>query len=271
MYRVHSPQEYRFAGDNVHVLYLTQWVSIYQFLFGFVLAPLLMVPGVVSPTGSTLSEIVESFVGGWNCFLGTSDVCGRSSVPFWLMVGYCGINFAFNTLGLSLTKHGGAALNSLSYSMLLPLTTLSYALPFLGPFQEGVHAPTLIGLGLVLAGFVCYEYREFVKSCKEGADSRDVSPSVQSSSGVTPKGAEAAALLASMDEGASMSSAPSFQERLVLLPLQISTGQHRGKREGGVVTYSAIPEPREQELVSVNVMGGGRSGSALSNNGHGQV
>ena len=33
-------KEYKFADGNVHVLYLTQWVSIYQFLFGFFLAPL---------------------------------------------------------------------------------------------------------------------------------------------------------------------------------------------------------------------------------------
>ena len=55
-----------------------------------------------------------------------------------LLIGYCGVNFVFNTIGLYLTKHAGAALNSISFSMLLPLTTMSYALPFLGKNREEI-------------------------------------------------------------------------------------------------------------------------------------
>jgi hypothetical protein len=39
-------------------------VSIYQFLFGFVLMPLQLLPGVGSDTGMTLPEIGRSFARG---------------------------------------------------------------------------------------------------------------------------------------------------------------------------------------------------------------
>jgi drug/metabolite transporter (DMT)-like permease len=42
-------KESRFAQDDIHPLYLSQWVSIYQFLFGFVLAPLQLIPGISTP------------------------------------------------------------------------------------------------------------------------------------------------------------------------------------------------------------------------------
>ena len=62
---------------------------------------------------------------------------------------------------------GGAALNSISYSMLLPITTLSNALPALGPYREQIQAPTIIGLLVVLSGFFAYEVsaRFYAASC----------------------------------------------------------------------------------------------------------
>ena len=50
-------------GSNVHVLYLTQTVSIYQFLFGFVLAPLQLFPGIGTATGQSMADITHSFTG----------------------------------------------------------------------------------------------------------------------------------------------------------------------------------------------------------------
>ena len=37
-----------------------------------------------------------------------------------------------NTTGLYLTKHGGAVLNSISFSLLLPITTILFSVPLLG-------------------------------------------------------------------------------------------------------------------------------------------
>mmetsp|Transcript_82036 Transcript_82036/g.163889 ORF Transcript_82036/g.163889 Transcript_82036/m.163889 type:complete len:498 (+) Transcript_82036:230-1723(+) len=151
-------KEHRFASDDISPLYLTQWVSIYQFLFGFLLMPLQLVPGVASAQGLTAGQTVSSFRGGWACYLERSGACPSTSAgTFWLLPAYVFVNYLFNTLGLFLTKHGGANLNSISYSMLLPLATLSNALPFLGSFREDLQMSTLLGLGVVLGGFAVYE------------------------------------------------------------------------------------------------------------------
>ena len=155
-------KERRFAGDEVHVLYLTQCVSCYQFLFGFVLAPLQSLPGVSTAAGQTPADIVAAFHGGYECFLARSADCPPREGTTWLLLGYCAVNFVLNTTGLVLTKHGSAALNAISYALILPLTTVSYSLPFLGAHREELRAPTLVGLLVVLAGFLLYERDEIL-------------------------------------------------------------------------------------------------------------
>ena len=50
------------------------------------------------------------------------------------MAGYCALNIVYNTAGLYVAKHGSAALNVLTYALLLPLTTLLFSVrPLLGP------------------------------------------------------------------------------------------------------------------------------------------
>jgi len=76
----------------------------------------------------------------WQCWLEVPGACPPgSSHTFWLLPGYCLVNFVFNMLGLFLTSEGGASLNAISYSMLLPLTTLSNSLPLLGKFRENLQ------------------------------------------------------------------------------------------------------------------------------------
>ena len=149
-------KERRFAGDEVHVLYLTQCVSCYQFLFGFVLAPLQAVPGVSTAAGQSPAAIAAAFRGGYECFRARAADCPPREGTTWLLLGYCAVNFVLNTTGLVLTKHGSAALNAISYALILPLTTVSYSLPFLGAHREELRAPTLVGLLVVLAGFLLY-------------------------------------------------------------------------------------------------------------------
>ena len=156
-------KERRFAGDQVHVLYLTQCVSCYQFLFGFVLAPLQSLPGVSTAAGQTPAAIVAAFHGGYECFLARATDCPPREGTAWLLLGYCAVSFVLNTTGLLLTKHGSAALNAISYALILPLTTLGYSLPFLGAHRGScARAPTLVGLLVVLAGFLLCERDEIL-------------------------------------------------------------------------------------------------------------
>jgi len=64
-------KEKAFKRDRVDVLYLTQWVSIFQLLFGLGLAPLQVLPGIGSAHGIPLSSIPSSFLHSWLCFLQT--------------------------------------------------------------------------------------------------------------------------------------------------------------------------------------------------------
>ena len=50
-----------------------------------------------------------------------------------------------NTTGLYLTKHGGAVLNSISFSLLLPITTILFSVPLLGEFRESIFPATYVG------------------------------------------------------------------------------------------------------------------------------
>ena len=98
-------------------------------LFGFVLGPLQLLPGVGSDGGRSWAEICDSFVRGLRCFLqydddeadggaaalavggGPGGSCGPAHAG--LLCGYVALNFVFNTLGLYLTKHGSAVLQSI--------------------------------------------------------------------------------------------------------------------------------------------------------------
>jgi hypothetical protein len=149
-------KESRFRDEEMDVCWLTQSVSVYQFLLAFALAPLQVIPGVGSVDGLSLAAIWESFVGGWACFGETeaSGCAGRHTCALLFL--YVFVNFLFNTIGLWLTKHGGAVLNSISYALLVPGTTFFFSIPLLGPFCESLHATTIFGLCTVIAGFFLY-------------------------------------------------------------------------------------------------------------------
>ena len=163
-------KEARFSREPMEVTYLTQSVSIYQMLLGFALAPLQVLPGIGSANGQSWSAILSSFRDGLDCFLGAEpsslsndrEGCAwdarHSASPAVLLLAYVLVNFVFNTMGLYLTKHGGAVLNSISYSLLLPLTTILFSLPILGPYRETAMPSTFAGLVVVMAGFALWRY-----------------------------------------------------------------------------------------------------------------
>jgi hypothetical protein len=150
-------KELKFAEANLDVWYLTQWVSFWQLLVGFLFAPALTLPGFASADGIPWTEIKSNFADGARCFLETTDECAAGHA-FWLLTGYCLINVLYNTLGLYLVKEGSAVLNGLSYSLVLPFSTLAFSLPFLGTNRESLRATTFVGLVTVMAGFMLYQH-----------------------------------------------------------------------------------------------------------------
>ena len=90
---------------------------------------------------------------GMDCFLHRDEEC-REKGAFWLLVAYIFVNFAFNTLGLYLVKHGSSVLNAISYAIILPLTVISFCLPILGRYQESFNGLTIVGLVVSVMWFV---------------------------------------------------------------------------------------------------------------------
>lgn len=154
-------KEYAFKNLSVHVIFLTQWVSIFQFLLGFLVSPLQSLPGMGSTSGVELNQIIPKFIDGFYCFLETTQVCS-SRRTFLLVTGYCFVNFIFNTLGLYLVKSGSATLNSISYAIILPLTTLMFSMPLLGIYQEPFQLNTIFGLIAVLLGFMIWKSEQIL-------------------------------------------------------------------------------------------------------------
>lgn len=153
-------KEATFEDIHLDVWYLTQWVSIWQFVVSFAYMPLLVMPGFGSKQGMSFQQVLSAFSDGWACYIEEDPDCADGHA-FMLLTGYCGVNVCFNTLGLYLTKHGSAVLNALSYSILLPFTTILFFTPLLGPYQEPLTrnaSYTFIGLVVVLVGFAIYQW-----------------------------------------------------------------------------------------------------------------
>lgn len=148
-------KEKGFAHMHVHVIYLTQMVSIYQLLVGFVLGLLQVFPGVGTVEGSSIAEITNQFISGVKCYLFMDAQC-REDYTFFLLTGYCVLNFVFNTTGLYLVKHDSAVLSTLTNALVLPLTCLAFSFPMMGKYREPFDFVTLFGLCIVLSGFAIW-------------------------------------------------------------------------------------------------------------------
>ncbi|CAD7945538.1 unnamed protein product [Amoebophrya sp. A120] len=203
-------KERSFRQQKINVWYLTQWVSIYQFFLTFLFLPLtnyyammsspstsstlvghdsagldknglLSTPSAGGASSSTTPEGVDNLPSaststewgslslGLQCFDGELAFCAQHSLGLALCL-YTLVNVLFNTLGLYLTKHGSAVLNSLAYSILLPITTLFYFTPFAPAITKQsfdfatcfVLIPSLV---LVLCGFAVFRlYGEAVNA-----------------------------------------------------------------------------------------------------------
>jgi drug/metabolite transporter (DMT)-like permease len=163
-------KEHGFKNLKVHVIYLTQWVSIYQLVWGFLLLPLQQIPGLGSENGLTLDQSVQSLQSGWRCFTHENPGCAERNA-MGLLTGYILTNFAFNLMGLYLVKHGSSVLNAISYAIILPLTVISFTLPILGAYQEEFNWDTIAGLVVVLLGFFIWRSADISDS-----DSEDDTP-----------------------------------------------------------------------------------------------
>mmetsp|Transcript_34430 Transcript_34430/g.83280 ORF Transcript_34430/g.83280 Transcript_34430/m.83280 type:complete len:521 (+) Transcript_34430:136-1698(+) len=147
-------KEMAFRHQKIDVLYLTQWVSVFQFFIGFLLAPMQNLPGFGRPDADKI-DVYGQMNEGISCWLERVPKC-RNRSTFILLPGYVAINFIFNTLGLYITKRSSAVMTSIAYALLLPMTAITFSLQIMGPYRERITNYTWIGLFLALSGFLIY-------------------------------------------------------------------------------------------------------------------
>jgi drug/metabolite transporter (DMT)-like permease len=200
-----------FREQEFDVWYLTQWVSIFQFLISFAFIPILCLPGFGGVNGTPLSDVPAQLSGGWHCYMEWSDDC-RGRQTFLLLNLYCFVNVIYNTLGLYLTKVGSALLNAISYALLLPNTTLLFFTPLVGPVQEPLTVYsyfTVVGLIVVVIGFAFYQHYDLgVGRSRSATDDGDP-----------------------IDDIMVMSKQPTFQERVIGLDTAHGSSDDFGLKE----------------------------------------
>jgi hypothetical protein len=145
-----------------------------------------------------------------------------------------------NTTGLYLTKHGGAVLNSISFSLLLPITTILFSVPLLGEFRESIFPATYVGIVVLITGFAMWRYFQAQHdallaelAARESAAAKDASDGATSQ------------LPGALCGNRSIHSSP-FPR-----PMTAAWDQRRGRRDPGVPT-----SPSHQTLFNLSFKGG---------------
>jgi drug/metabolite transporter (DMT)-like permease len=91
-------KEWRFADSEVHVIYLTQWVSSFQLLFGF-----LLFPAQCLTAGVPLETATRTFLDDAVLVATGADAYRTSLLALYVLN-----NFILNTSGIVVLKLGGA-------------------------------------------------------------------------------------------------------------------------------------------------------------------
>ena len=149
-------KEVAFKGnDRINVILLTQFVSLYQLGLGLLQLPLF---GLLQ--NQSLAQVADQLAAGYDCFLERTASCQQTHA-FALLFWYCALNFIYNTSGLFLVKHGSATLNAIVAAVILPLSVLSFSLPFLSAdVYEPFQLDTILGLAVVVVGFLLWRRGE---------------------------------------------------------------------------------------------------------------
>ena len=149
-------KETGFRDHHINVWEMTAITTFYQTMLSFPLAIFqLFFSGDPSRAlrGYSVAELAANFRDGFRFSLGA---------PGLLLLGYCGVNMAFNVAGLLVTKAGakhglGSVLCSMAYAVKLPISSLLFSSTLLlGDFAESISVFNVLGVLVVTTGFVLY-------------------------------------------------------------------------------------------------------------------
>ncbi len=151
-------REYVFRNrKKLDIFYMMAWVSVFQFLFGFLCIPLLAIPAF---GGTSLSDIPDQITIGYNCLVGnhvTGLECHEGSAPVWFLLGYIILNFLVTILRLLLIKKASAVILQVTNAIALLTSNIMFCSEaIMGPDTESFNAYDAGGLVIVLVGFVIF-------------------------------------------------------------------------------------------------------------------
>lgn len=160
---------------EIDPIYWNLWITIFQTFYSLLFA----VPtGYISEPRVPADEFFSNFWDGFKCTFGYSsldtgchpDHCHLwGPLFFWL--------YQFSTFGLAISmivllKYGGANLMFLGSTLILPISNLAFALPFM-PNATAVHFTDILGLCVILFGLGLYKYAASFDESEEGNNNDD--------------------------------------------------------------------------------------------------
>lgn len=155
------------SGKNLDPLFLNGWVSLYQLLFGLLLA----VPAAMTASPPIYPvDLPKNIRDGMRCYVGTGTIEGGChpdddcpDSPLYVNI-FLIFNVGFNVLVIYLLKYGSANILFLAFTVSVPLGNLLFALPFV-PTAAPMHFLDIVGLTIILLGLVLYQFGERVTAC----------------------------------------------------------------------------------------------------------
>lgn len=155
-------KEKALGETEVDVMYLNGWVAVFQLLVSIPLAfPSAWIQGM------PMNAIWPNIVMGTKCWFGYNSVTAEfnpynqdiddcSMAPFYVNA-YLFFNIIYNFLIILVLKHGSANILFMASTVIVPLSNVAFALPFV-PRHQPLHVWDILGLFVILGGLVIYRF-----------------------------------------------------------------------------------------------------------------
>jgi len=169
-------KEIALGETELDPIYLNAWIAVFQFLFSI---PLTIPAALMSDPPVHPADLPSNLWNGLKCWFGVSmltcdaddDSCYSDQCylygPLYVNI-YIIFNVGYNILIIMILKWGSANLLWLAMTVMVPLGSIAFALPFM-PEAQKLTVFVVIGLLVILAGLFGYRMGPDIwdKRCKK--------------------------------------------------------------------------------------------------------
>lgn len=147
-------KEYCFRKQPIDIWELSAWVTLFQTIAGFILAPITAIP-----SGLSVLDLPANMWDGCKCLVGVNSLPTDACAGSWIYVsGYMLVNLLFNVFILIVLKRGSATLVYISSAVRLPLANYAFTLHIImGDRASDLNIWIIAGLIVILLGLVIYK------------------------------------------------------------------------------------------------------------------